>query len=114
MVACMGLFGLISFSVERKAKEISIRKILGASGLRITSLLTRRFLLLVLLANVIAWPLTYLIMIRWLENFAYRINLNLSIFVFSGLAALMIAIFTISLQVIRAALSNPADILRDE
>ena len=114
IIACLGLLGLASFSVERRTKEIGIRKVLGASALRIAGLLTREFLLLVLIANVIAWPIAYFTMRLWLQNFAYRIPISIWIFLLAVIAALGIAVITISTQTLRAALSNPVDTLRYE
>jgi putative ABC transport system permease protein len=114
IIACLGLLGLASFSVERRTKEIGIRKVLGASASRIAGLLTREFLLLVIIANVIAWPIAYFTMHLWLQNFAYRIPISIWVFILAVTAALGIAIITISTQTLRAALSNPVDSLRYE
>jgi putative ABC transport system permease protein len=113
-IACLGLLGLSSFIVERKTKEIGIRKILGASEIRIVNLLTKDFLKLILIANVLAWPVAYFVMRSWLQDFAYRIGLNAWIFFLAAGAALVIAVLTISSQTLRAALSNPSDALRYE
>ena len=113
-IACLGLLGLSSFIVERKTKEIGIRKILGASEIKIISLLTKDFLKLILIANVLAWPVAYFVMHSWLQDFAYRIGLNAWIFFLAAGAALGIAVLTISSQTFRAALSNPSDALRYE
>lgn len=113
-LACLGLLGLASFAVERRTKEIGIRKILGAPVSRILGLLTREFVRMVILANVIAWPVAYFAMRRWLDNFAYRIDLTLGTFLLAAGAALLIAFVTISTQTLRAALSNPVDTLRYE
>lgn len=113
-IACLGLFGLTSFITEQRTKEIGIRKVLGASIPKIIYLLTRQLAWWVLVANVIAWPLAYIVMHRWLENFAYRANISVWIFVLSAGMALLIALLTVSYQSIRAALANPADSLRYE
>ena len=113
-VSCLGLFGLAAFVAEQRTKEIGIRKVLGAPLANIMWLLTGQFVKWVILANLIAWPLGYFIMNRWLEEFAFRASLSIWIFVTSGLAALVIAALTVSSQVIRAALSNPADCLKYE
>lgn len=114
IIASLGLFGLVTFTAEQKIKEIGIRKVLGASVLTIVQILSKKFLTLVLLANIVAWPIAYYAMNRWLQNFVYRTNLNLWIFIYSGSVALIIALFTISYQTIRAAWANPVDSLRYE
>lgn len=113
-IACLGLFGLASFSAMRRTKEIGIRKTLGASVGGIVRLLSLEFLLLVLFAVVIAWPVGYLVMNKWLQNFAYRTLIGFDTFVFIGLAALLIVVTTVSFQAIKAALANPVDSLRHE
>ena len=113
-VACLGLFGLASYSVEQRTKEIGIRKVLGASGREIVLLLSKDFSKWVLAANIIAWPLAYYFMARWLGNFAYRISVTLDIFIFSGIITAVIALFTVSFHSIKAANSNPANALKYE
>ncbi|PHN01954.1 ABC transporter permease [Flavilitoribacter nigricans] len=113
-IACLGLFGLITFVVARRTKEIGIRKILGASTQSILQLLSRDFLLLVGIAFLIAAPLSWWAMQRWLENFAYRIELHWWMPLLAGLAASLIAVITISLRSWSAARANPVDGLRDE
>jgi hypothetical protein len=113
-IAYLGLFGLVSFSAERRTKEIGIRKVLGAQISNITWLVSKEFLLLVIIANIIAWPLAYYFMNKWLHNFAYRINIGLGIFLASSLIALVIALLTVSYQTIKAAMANPVDSLRYE
>jgi putative ABC transport system permease protein len=114
IVACLGLFGLSSFMVEQRSKEISIRLILGASVNTIFRLLTQNFVRLVLIAFVLAAPVAWYIMDKWLSVFAYRTNITTDIFVIVGLTALAIALFTISYQAVRAAFINPVDKLRSE
>jgi putative ABC transport system permease protein len=114
LVACMGLFGLAAYTAEQRAKEIGIRKVLGASVPQITSLLSKQFLKLVVIACLIAFPLSYWIMHQWLLDFAYRIHLTVWMFVAAGGMALLIAICTISMQSIKAALANPVKSLRSE
>ncbi len=114
IIACLGLFGLATFSTEQRTKEIGIRKVLGATVANIVSLLSIDFLKLVLVAFVIASVLAWLAMDRWLENFAYRIDIRWWVFALAGLAAIGIAFFTVSLQSIRAALANPVKALKDE
>ncbi|OGG45866.1 MAG: hypothetical protein A3F84_17065 [Candidatus Handelsmanbacteria bacterium RIFCSPLOWO2_12_FULL_64_10] len=113
-VACLGLFGLASFTVEQRTKEIGIRKVLGASVSSIVMLLSREFLLLVGVANLIAWPVAYCAMNRWLRDFAYRIELGPGAFVLGGVLALGIALLTVSAQAVKAATANPVDALRYE
>jgi putative ABC transport system permease protein len=113
-VACLGLYGLASFATEQRAKEIGIRKVLGATLPNITFNLSKDFLKLVLLANIIAWPLGFFVMKHWLDNFAYRIGIEWWVFVVSGLLAQFIAIMTVSHQALKSALSNPADTLKYE
>ncbi len=113
-IACLGLYGLASFTAARKTKEIGIRKVLGASVASIVSLLSRDFLKLVVLANLIAWPVAWFAMQKWLENYAYRVEVNWWTFVIAGSLAFMIALLTVSAQSVKAALANPASSLRDE
>lgn len=112
LIACLGLFGLTALMVHRRTKEIGIRKVLGASMLHAVTLLNREFLYLVLLANVIAWPAAYFAMSKWLEHFAYRIEMSWVIFPLAGAVALLIALLTVSYQTLQAALSEPVDSLR--
>ncbi len=113
-VACLGLFGLAAFMVQSRTKEIGVRKVLGASTSHLVTLLSREFMLLILLANLIAWPIAYYLMCDWLSGFAYQTDLNILPFVTSAILALIIAFGTVSMQAIRAARSNPIDALRDE
>jgi len=113
-VSCIGLLGLILFTVERKKKEISIRKVLGAGVADIVFLLNKEFMVLAGIALAIASPIAFLGMRRWLQTFAYRITILWWIFVLAGLITLTISLLTIGLRVIRAALINPADNLRSE
>ena len=113
-VACLGLFGLASFMAEKRTKEIGIRKVLGASMMQVTRLLCREFFLLVIAANVVAWPAAYFIMKKWLQSYAYRADLGFFVFIGAMLLALLVAILSVGYQAIRAARSNPADSLRYE
>jgi putative ABC transport system permease protein len=113
-VACSGLFGLASFTAEQRTKEIGIRKVLGASVARIVLLLSQDFLKLVLAAIVVALPIAYFAMNRWLLNFAYRIDLQWWVFALAGGLALLIAMLTVCTQAIKAALANPVESLRYE
>jgi putative ABC transport system permease protein len=114
VIACTGLFGLTIFVVERKIKEISIRKVLGANGAGIVSLISKDFVKLVLIANVFAIPVAYFAMNKWLEDFSYRIEIQWWVFVAAAVTGLIIAFLTVSFQAIRAAMTNPATGLRSE
>ena len=114
IISCLGLFGLSAFTAERRTREIGIRKVLGATVAGITGLLSRDFLKLVILSNLIAFPLAWWVMKNWLLNYAYRISISLWVFAAAAIAAIAIALFTISFQSIRAALSNPVNSLKNE
>jgi len=114
VIACLGLLGLASFTADRKTKEIGIRKVLGASVPSITLLISRTFALWVLAANLIAWPVSYFAMNRWLQNFAYHIDIHIWIFLLAAALALMIAILTVGYQAIKTARLNPVDSLKYE
>lgn len=113
-IACLGLFGLSLFTVRQKTKEIGIRKVLGASVAMIVYQLSKELTKWVLLANLIAWPLAWLIMNKWLQGFSYRTNLGLELFLYAAIIALVIAFITVSFQAIRAALANPINSLKYE
>lgn len=114
LISCLGLFGLVSFLSERRSKEIGIRKIMGAREFEIIYYMSNEFVKLVLLAIILAMPISYLIVNQWLGNFAYRTNLSLDMFILSGLLALGIALITVSWQTWRAATRNPIESLRYE
>ena len=114
VVACLGLFGLASFAIEQRTKEIGIRKLLGASVSGIFVLLSREFLKWVLLSVFIAWPVSYFLMRRWLSDFAYRIDMGVDAFFLSGGLVLIIALLTVSFQSVKAASSSPAESLKYE
>jgi putative ABC transport system permease protein len=113
-ISCLGLFGLAAFMTNRKVKEIGIRKVLGASVRSIATLYSKEFTKWVIFSNIIAWPVAYFLIDRWLGNFAYRIGLTPMPFILSGAAALLIALVTVSSHAIRAAMANPVDSLRSE
>jgi len=113
-IACLGLFGLATFSAERRAKEIGIRKVFGASVASIVELLSREFVWLILISNAIAFPFAWYFMHQWIQNYPYRIELSWWIFALAGTMALLVALFTISFQAIRAAGANPVKSLRTE
>ena len=110
-IACLGLFGLVSFVTQQRFKEIGIRKVLGASVLEIVVLLSKEFTRWVIYANLIAWPIAFYVMNNWLQNLAYRTNISWSVFVLSGVIALIIALITVSIQAVKAALANPVEAL---
>jgi putative ABC transport system permease protein len=114
LISCMGLFGLAAITTARKVKEIGIRKVLGATEMQITILLSKTFTLLLAVSFVVASPVTYWLLLRWLEGFAYRITINPLFFFLGGLIALTIALLTISYHTVRSARSNPVDSLRYE
>ncbi|HWB27155.1 MAG TPA: ABC transporter permease [Chitinophagaceae bacterium] len=113
-ISCMGLFGLAIFTAQQRVKEIGIRKVLGASTASIVSMLSRHFLILVIISLAIASPIAYYFMHGWLQGFAYRINISPWTFLLSGLAAILIAFVTISFHAIKAAVANPVKSLRSE
>ena len=113
-ISCLGLFGLVTFTAEQKTKEIGIRKVLGASVTGIVRMLSKDFLTLVVIAAVIAFPVAWWAMHRWLNDFAYRVNIGWWVFVVAGIVALLIALLTISFQSIKAAIANPVKSLRTE
>ena len=113
-IACMGLFGLATLTVVRRTREIGIRKVLGASVSSVVRLLSKEFLVLVIIAALIAFPLGWWAMNKWLEDFAYRIHIEWWVFPVAGIAALLIALLTVSFQAIKAALANPVKSLRTE
>lgn len=114
LISCLGLFGLAAFMAERRTKEIGIRKVAGASVKNVVFMLSKDFTKWVLLSNLIAWPMAYYIMGKTLEKYAYRTHIGPEVFILSGLAALVIALLTVSYQAIKAARANPADSLRYE
>ena len=114
IIACMGLFGLASFMMKRRTKEIGVRKVLGASITHILIALTKDFTKWILIANIIAFPIAWYAMNKWLQNFAYRIDLTIWPFLMAGLSALIIALLTVSWQTVKAARTNPVDSLRYE
>jgi len=113
-LSLLGLFALSAFMAKRRTREVAIRKILGASDFQIIHLLNRSFMLLVLCANLISWPVAYIFMRNWLGSFAYRIDMPYWPYMVATLASLVIAIFTVSLQARKAAVSNPVDALKYE
>jgi putative ABC transport system permease protein len=113
-IGCLGLFGMASYSTEQRTKEIGIRKVLGASAGVIVRMLSKEYVFLVVIGNLIAWPAAYLLMKSWLDNFAYRTPLSLWVFLAAAMLSLTVALLTVSYQSIKAALSNPVSSLRYE
>lgn len=113
-ISCLGIFGLSSYTAEQRTKEIGIRRVLGASVSSVIKHISKEFVFLVIIANVIAWPLAYFLISQWLQRFAYRIAMGWLTFVLAGIVVLVLSLFTISWQIIRAATANPVDSLRYE
>ena len=113
-ISCLGLYGLITHVAEQRTKEVGIRKVLGASIPRIIRLLTIELLILVTAANIVAWPLAYFAMNKWLQNFAFRTNMGIEIFILAGGLTAVIAVLTLCLKAVKAAQTNPLNSLRYE
>lgn len=114
LISCLGLFGLAAFDTERRTKEIGIRKVLGADTGGLIALLSKDFLKLVGFAIILASPLAYFLMNKWLQDFVFRIDIGWLVFVIAGIAAILIALITVSFQAIKAAIANPVKSLRTE
>ena len=114
LIACLGLHGLVSYVAEQRTKEIGIRKVLGSSVSGIIILLSKEYVILAGIANLIALPVGYFVMNKLLQNYAYKTNLNIWTFILSGLAALSITLLTVSYQSVKAATANPVKSLRYE
>ena len=113
-VACLGLYGLASFSSEKRTREIGIRKVMGASTRGLAYMMARDFTKWVLAANLAAWPVAWLVMQRWLQGFAYRVSPDARQFLAAGFWAFAVALGTVGFLAVRAALANPAETLRSE
>jgi putative ABC transport system permease protein len=113
-IACLGLFGMVSFTTERRTKEIGIRKVLGATVSGIIGLLTKEFVILVIIAGVVASPIAYYVMNKWLNHFAYHAEIGIWMFVLACVIAMAITLLTVCYQAIKAAIANPVDALRYE
>jgi putative ABC transport system permease protein len=113
LVACLGLIGLVAYAIEQRRREIVVRKVFGCSGFKIASILASSFLKAVILANVIAWPLGYLAINKWLNEFVFRVPFTLWPFIVALGCSIFIAVLTVSYQTLRAAKSNPVDVLRE-
>ena len=113
-IACLGLFGLASFVAEQRKKEIGVRKVLGASVFNLWQMLSKEFALLVSISCLIAIPLAWYYLNNWLQQYDYRTNISLWVFLISGIGALLITLLTVSFQAIKAAIANPVKSLRTE
>ncbi|MCP4705313.1 MAG: FtsX-like permease family protein [candidate division Zixibacteria bacterium] len=113
-MGCLGIFGLVSFTAEQKTKEIGIRKVMGASIISIIRLLSKEFVILIVISNFIAWPLAYMLTNDILQYFVARIDVGVGTFLFTGITALTLALSTVSYQAYKAARANPVDTLRYE
>ncbi len=114
LIACLGMFGLASFTADQRTKECGVRKVLGATVSDIVGLLSKEFLILVLISNIIAWPLSYYFMDKWLQSYAYRTNISILLLLFASFIALAVTLITVSSQALKAARANPVDSLRYE
>lgn len=113
-IACMGLFGLIMFSTQQRAKEIGIRKVFGASIFNVVNLILKQIIILIIIANIIAWPFAWYAVKKWLESFAYRVDVTIFFFILSAVLSLILALVTVGFQVFKAAAANPVNSLRSE
>ncbi len=113
-ISSLGLFGLAAFMTEKRTKEIGIRKVLGANPYNIIRILSVEFIQLMLIANIIAWPVAYLVLKSWLGNFAYQTEISILIFILSGMFALFLALLVSAAKTIQASRTNPVDILKYE
>ena len=114
IISCLGLFGLAAFTAQKRRKEIGVRKVVGASVVNITTMLSKDFLWLTLISLVIALPVSWWLMSSWLQSFAYRISITPYVFIMAGVSVILITLFTISFQSIKAAMANPVKSLRTE
>jgi len=113
-LSCLGLYGLASFMAVQRIKEVGIRKVLGATASNIVYLFSKEFVFLIIIAFAIATPLAWYFMHKWLENFAYRIELSWGLFLIAGIGSIVIALVSVSFQAIKAAIANPVKSLRSE
>jgi ABC-type antimicrobial peptide transport system permease subunit len=114
IISCLGLFGLAAYTAERRTKEIGIRKVLGASAAGLAGLLSKDFLQLAAISNLVAFPIAWVAMNNWLQSYSYRIDVSWWVFIAAGAASLIIALLTVSFQAVKAALANPVNSLRSE
>ena len=113
LIGCLGLIGLVAFEVEQRVRKVGIRRVLGASTSSILRLFTSKFTILILVANVIAWPVAWKVMDHWLQRFAYRIDLEVPVFASSAAIVFAIAAGTVCVLAMKAAMAHPADALRN-
>jgi len=113
-IVSLGLFGLATFNTLQRIKEIGIRKVMGASVPNILGLLSKEIVILILIANAVAWPIAWIFMGKWLGTFAYHIDMNVLSYALAAIAAILIALLTLSAQTLKAAMSNPANTLKYE
>ena len=114
LISCLGLYGLVSFMVSQRTKEVGIRKVLGASARNIVFILSKEFSLLIIIAFAIAVPVAYYIMNKWLQNYTYRVEIGIALFVIAIVGSMLIAWITVGHRAVRAALANPVKSLRTE
>jgi len=114
VIACLGLIGLAAYTAERRRNEIGIRKVLGASNKGIIFMLCKDFLILVLIANVLAWPFAYVVSERWLQSYSFRVEIGIVIFIIVGIVSLTVALVTVGQQAMRAAWANPVDAIQND
>ncbi len=113
-IACLGLFGLASFTAEQKTKEVGIRKVLGATEVKLVYLLCKEFIILVFISNLIAWPVSFYLVNQWMNDFAYRADFGIKFFLIAGIVSLIIAVMTVGYQAVKTAIANPAESLKYE
>ena len=114
LISCLGLYGISALTAVRRTKEFGIRKVLGASQTGLMSIFIREYFLLILAANVISWPFAYYALSNWLENFAYRIDISISIFLLATAISAVITVLTVCIQAVKVSITNPVDVLRYE
>ncbi|MFC2160423.1 ABC transporter permease [Acidobacteriota bacterium] len=113
-ISCLGIFGLSSYTAEQRTKEIGIRKVLGASAASVVRYISKEFITLIVIANILMWPVAYILLNKWLQAYAYQVNFGWAIFVLTGISVLLISLLTVGGQILRAAMANPVDSLRYE
>ena len=114
VIACLGLFGLSAHASEVRTKEVAIRKVVGATISQVVQLLSKEFIVLVIIGNLIAWPLAWWAMNQWLDNFTYHVSIHWGVFAVASTLSVLVALLTVSYHAIKTALANPVDSLRNE